>query len=119
MAETVLIVDDSKLSRKNNAKILTQMGYEVVGEACDGVDGIAKTSELSPDLIVTDLEMPNLDGLGMIAEIRKTNQDVKIVVVTSIVSATVIKEAVKQKASLVKKPIKEDKLNHALEFLEQ
>ncbi len=86
--EKVLIVDDSKFSRKNNRKILESLKYEVIAEAVDGLDGIAKFKEFSPDLILADIEMPNLDGIGMIKEIRTYDENIKIVVISSIVNSS-------------------------------
>ena len=116
--EKVLIVDDSKFSRSTNKKLLESLKYEVVGEAIDGLDGIKKFQELNPDLIITDIEMPNLDGISMIKEIRGDNNSVKIVVVSSIVNSQLIQEALALKASVIKKPIKEKNLIHAIELLE-
>ena len=114
----VLIVDDSKFSREVNKKLLKKLEYNVVGEAIDGVDGVQKFKKLSLDLIVTDLEMPNLDGISMIKEIRSYNSDIKIIVVSSIVNSQIIQEVVKLKASVIKKPIKEDRLLNAIKLLE-
>ena len=115
--EKVLIVDDSKFSRDSIRKRLEALGYEVIGEAVDGVDGLQKYVELKPTLIVTDIEMPNLNGVSMIKELRKTDIEIKIVVVTSMVNAQVLQEVTKQKASVVKKPIKEQRLLSAIKLL--
>ena len=76
MTEKVLIVDDSKFARSTNKKLLMNLGYEVFIEAVDGVNGIAKCKESNPDLIITDIEMPNIDGIEMIKQIREFNQEV-------------------------------------------
>ncbi|MEA3228841.1 MAG: response regulator [Campylobacterota bacterium] len=115
----VLIVDDSKFSRKATRKVLESMGYEIIGEAVDGLDGVEKFKELAPYLVVTDLEMPNLDGIGMIKEIHQHSDQAKIVVVTSIVNSHVVQEAIKLKASIIKKPIKEERLANAVKLLDR
>lgn len=112
--DKVLIIDDSRFARDFLRKLLESLEYEVIGEAVDGVDGIQKFKELNPDLIISDIEMPKLDGISMIKEIRALDNDVKIVVVSSIVSSIVIQEVVKLKASVVKKPLKKEKLLSAL-----
>lgn len=66
----VLSVDDSASVRQMVRFTLTNAGYEVA-EAVDGKDGLGKISDSSFDLIVTDLNMPNLDGIEMISAIRK------------------------------------------------
>ena len=115
--EEVLVVDDSKFSRRVSKEILEKLNHKILGEAVDGVDGIAKFQELSPSLIVTDIEMPNLDGIGMIQKIRDLDSDVKIVVVTSVVNSQVIQEVKRLKISVVKKPINETKLQNAITLL--
>ena len=113
----VLIVDDSKFSRNINKKMLENLGHSVIGEAVDGFDGIQKFQELTPDLIVTDLEMPNLDGAEMIEKLRGMNIDVPIVVISSVVNSQVVQKVVKLKAVHCKKPIKDVRLDVAIKLL--
>lgn len=54
MSQSVLIVDDSKISRRINRELFVKYGYDVVGEANDGVEGFEKFQALSPDIVVTD-----------------------------------------------------------------
>ena len=69
-----LIVDDSLLVREILRDFLESEGsFEIIGEAENGQDGVNKARELSPDLITMDIEMPVMDGLDAIMEIRKTN----------------------------------------------
>ncbi|MBL0708594.1 MAG: response regulator [Sulfurimonas sp.] len=112
----VLIVDDSKFARASLRKLLESLDYEVVGEAVDGADGVKKFKELKTDLIISDIEMPKLDGIAMIKEIRTFDDSVKIVVVSSIVSSKIIQEVVGLRASVVKKPLKKSKLINAIEL---
>ena len=67
----ILAVDDSISIRKSISFVLTQEGYEVV-EAVDGVDGLAKAKEDKFNLVITDINMPNMDGIEMIKQIRQT-----------------------------------------------
>ncbi len=115
--EKVLIVDDSKFSRESIKKALESLGHEVVGEAVDGLDGLRQYEESKATLVVTDIEMPNLDGVSMIKQLRQKDADVRIIVVTSTVNAQVLQEVTKQKASVVKKPIKEQRLLNAIKLL--
>jgi two-component system, chemotaxis family, chemotaxis protein CheY len=66
----ILAVDDSASVRQMVSITLRNVGYEVV-EAVDGKDGLGKVSGGKFDLIITDLNMPNLDGIEMIAAVRK------------------------------------------------
>lgn len=70
MTASILTVDDSASLRMAIRIALTGAGYAVT-EAGDGVEGLAKAAATRFDLIVTDLNMPNMDGLTMIRELRK------------------------------------------------
>ncbi len=70
MAKTILSVDDSASMRQIVKLTLTGGGYEVL-EAHDGHDGLAKARAFDFHLVVTDLNMPNMDGLSLIKELRK------------------------------------------------
>ena len=71
MSQTVLVVDDSKTMRDMVTFTLTSAGFQVV-QAGDGKEAVAKLSNGSmPALVVTDLNMPEMDGITLIAEIRK------------------------------------------------
>lgn len=70
MSKTVLTVDDSASMRQMVKLSLTGAGYGVV-EAADGVQGLAKAQEAPVHMVITDLNMPNMNGLGLIRELRK------------------------------------------------
>lgn len=67
----LLIVDDSTMLRDMLNYALNEGGYTDVIEAVDGVDGLEKAKASSFDLIITDVNMPNMDGLTLISELRK------------------------------------------------
>lgn len=80
----VLIADDHAVVREGlRALISTEPGLELVGEASDGVEAVAKAIELRPDVIILDLMMPRLDGIAAIGQIRAAIPDAKILVVSS------------------------------------
>ena len=70
----LLIVDDSTMLRDMLNYALNEGGYPDVTEAVDGVDGLAKAKAADFDLIITDVNMPNMDGLTLIGELRKISQ---------------------------------------------
>ncbi|MFY4821860.1 response regulator [Aliarcobacter butzleri] len=70
----LLIVDDSTMLRDMLNYALNEGGYTNVTEAVDGVDGLAKAKATNFDLIITDVNMPNMDGLTLIVELRKLSQ---------------------------------------------
>src|ERR1039458_6190370 len=67
---SILTVDDSATVRQMVSFTLKKAGHDVV-EAVDGKDGLAKAGQRKVDLIITDLNMPNMDGIQMISAIRK------------------------------------------------
>ncbi|MEM6664596.1 MAG: response regulator [Pseudomonadota bacterium] len=71
--KTILTVDDSKSIREAVRFALEPLGYGIV-EAEDGVEGLERLSEHSVDMVITDLNMPNLDGLEFIEEVRKRDE---------------------------------------------
>jgi len=74
----ILIIDDEQQIRSMLRLMLERDGYEVV-EAPDGIEGIRAYRQNPADLIITDLIMPNQDGIGMIIELQKEFPDVKII----------------------------------------
>jgi DNA-binding NtrC family response regulator len=76
--ERILIIDDEQQIRSMLRLMLERDGYEVV-EAPDGIEGIKAYRQNPADLIITDLIMPNKDGIGMIIELQKEFPDVKII----------------------------------------
>jgi two-component system, chemotaxis family, chemotaxis protein CheY len=71
--KTVLTVDDSPSVRRMVAMTLAEQGYNVI-EAFDGQDGLAKATSQPVDVVITDQNMPNMDGLTFIKEFRRTAQ---------------------------------------------
>jgi len=74
----LLIVDDSTMLRDMLSYALNEGGYNDVVEATDGVDGLNKAKDVQYDLVITDINMPNMDGLTFVAELRKLSQYVAI-----------------------------------------
>lgn len=69
MNKTILTVDDSTSVRQMVSFTLKEAGYDVI-EACDGKDAINKLGSKSVNLIITDLNMPNMDGIELIKKVR-------------------------------------------------
>ena len=74
----ILIIDDESQIRSMLRLMLERVGYEIA-EAPDGVEGIRQYRESPADLIITDLIMPNRDGIGMIIDLKKEFPRVKII----------------------------------------
>ncbi|GAB4301829.1 MAG: response regulator [Desulfuromonadia bacterium] len=84
MAKVIMTADDSPSIRQMVSFTLKQNGYEVV-EAVDGKDALAKLSNQKVDMLITDLNMPNLDGIGLIKGVRggTMNRFIPIIMLTT------------------------------------
>lgn len=91
----ILLVDDSKTSRKILRGILEENGHVIIGEATNGEDGIARFKELKPDIITMDITMPVLDGLEALRQIMEYDKDAKVVMVTAAGQKTKMVDAIK------------------------
>ena len=101
----ILIVDDSRTSRKMLRNLLEENGHVVVGEAKDGQEGVDLAKELNPDVITLDITMPVLDGIGALELIKQDNPNAKVIMVTAAGQKDKIVKAVKLGASeFVSKP---------------
>ena len=113
----VLIVDDSSTMRKIISRSLRQAGLAVdeIFEAGDGVEGLSVLSSKSVHLILSDINMPNMDGLEFIKMVRANGNSVPIVMITTEGGEDIIKEAISSGASdSIKKPFTPDQLNQKL-----
>ncbi|WP_305856642.1 two-component system response regulator NarL [Balneatrix alpica] len=82
-AATVLLIDDHPLLRRGVTQLIElEDELEVVGEASHALEGIAKAQELEPDLILLDLNMPEINGLETLRRLREAEVDSRIVVFT-------------------------------------
>jgi CheY-like chemotaxis protein len=82
-APRVLLVDDAVAIRNALRGVLEDAGIEVVGEATDGVQGVALTGSLRPDVVLMDLRMPSRDGFEATAQIVQQHPDVRVVVLSA------------------------------------
>jgi len=116
---TVLLVDDAKASRMIVGKVVKKLGHEVIGQAENGELGFEAYKELKPDLVLSDVEMPILDGHGMVKKIIEFDPDASIVMVTSVVNAQFIQKIMSEGAmDAVKKPINDAKLQKIFDDLD-
>ena len=105
----ILIVDDSKTSRKMLTGILQSAGHTVIGEAADGRAGVEQYKALQPDLVTMDITMPLLDGIAALREIMEYDKSAKVIMVTAAGQKDKMLEAVKCGASdFLSKPYDQD-----------
>jgi len=81
--KTILIIDDHPLFRKGVQQLLSMdEQYEIVGEAADGVTGLAMIESLAPDMVLLDLNMEVMSGLDVLEEIKKRELETEVVIMT-------------------------------------
>ena len=80
---TVLIVDDSRTSRKILESILTEGGLTVIGQAENGSIGVEQYMSLNPDIVTMDITMPIMDGVEALRRIKEYDPNAKVVMVTA------------------------------------
>ena len=91
----ILLVDDSKTSRKILKNILLEDGHEIIGEAVNGEDGINQYKKLNPDLTTMDITMPVLDGIEALKQIVDYDKEAKVVMITAAGQKSKMVDAVK------------------------
>lgn len=105
----ILIVDDSRTSRKILRNILEENGMNIVGEAVNGVEAISQYEALKPDVVTLDITMPVMDGVAALKEIMKIDPKAKVIMVTAAGQKGNVVEALKLGAfEFVTKPYEED-----------
>ena len=83
MAVNVMIADDHSMIREGLKQLLELEGdFKVIAEACDGVDCMEKLENISPDVLLLDINMPNMNGLEVLQQIKDKKIDVKVLVLT-------------------------------------
>lgn len=105
----ILIVDDSKTSRRFLKNMLEEAGHEIAGEAVNGQEGIDKYKQLKPDLVTMDITMPVMDGIEAVGQIMEYDADAKVIMVTAAGQKTNMVEALKRGASdFIQKPFESE-----------
>ncbi|MCD6364222.1 MAG: response regulator [Synergistetes bacterium] len=115
MSARILIVDDAAFMRMMLRDILTKNGYEVAGEAENGVQAVEKYKELKPDLVTMDITMPEMDGITAVKEIKKLDPNARIVMVSAMGQQAMVIEAIQAGAlDFVVKPFQPDRVLEAV-----
>jgi len=118
MAKRILITDDALFMRVTLKNILTQNGYEVVGEAANGVESVELYKQLKPDVVTMDITMPEMDGLQALKEIRSMDPNASIVMCTAMGQKNMVLEAIQAGAKdFIVKPFQPDRVLEAISKL--
>lgn len=105
----VLIVDDALFMRTALKSMLEKNGYEVVGEADNGIEAINKYTILKPEIVTMDINMPDMDGVQALSEIKKRDPKCKVIMISALGQESWVKKAIVIGArGFIVKPFKED-----------
>ncbi len=100
--------------RTKASRLLSQEGYQVV-EASNGAEAVERYKAEKPDLVLMDITMPVLDGIGALKAIRSEDENAKVVMVTALGQRSMVLEAIRAGAKdFVVKPFQPDKLMEAV-----
>ena len=112
----VLIVDDALFMRQMIKNALTPLGFEIVGEASDGAEGVAKYKELKPDLVTMDIVMPGENGIEALRKIKQIEPAAQVIMITAVDQRDSMLEAMRLGVSdFVVKPFDDDRIISAIE----
>jgi len=113
----ILVVDDAAFMRMRCSKLLTENGHEVV-EAGTGREAVEQYKNTSPDAVLLDITMPDMDGLSALKEIRSHDPDARVAMVTAMGQQSIVMEALQAGAKdFVVKPFDAARVLAAIEKL--
>jgi two-component system chemotaxis response regulator CheY len=111
----ILVVDDAAFMRKMVGDALTKGGHEVVGEAANGQEAIARFQELKPELMTLDITMPEKDGLAALKEIVQLDPGARVIMCSALGQESKVLESIKLGAKdFVVKPFQADRVLEAV-----
>ena len=111
MNKRILIVDDSFYMRTMLKNMLTDAGYEVVGEAANGAQALEMATSTKPDLITLDVILPDNTGLDVLKSLRQTQPSAKVVMCSAVGQEVIVNEAIENGAlAYIVKPFSEEKV---------
>lgn len=111
----ILIVDDEAHVRKYVSLIARSLGAKSITEAANGKDALARYQETRPDLVLLDVNMPYLDGLGALKAIKDFDPDATVILLTSLTNRQTVEEAASLGATnYIRKDTPRDELSRRL-----
>ena len=112
----ILVVDDAAFMRKMVSDALTKGGHEVVGEAGNGQEAIARFQELKPELMTLDITMPEKDGLSALKEIVQLDPGARVIMCSALGQESKVLESIKLGAKdFIVKPFQPERVLSAIE----
>ena len=111
MAKNILVCDDAAFMRMMIKDILTKNGYNIAGEAENGLKAVEKYNETKPDLVLMDITMPEMDGIQALKKIKEMDPNAKIVMCSAMGQEAMVIEAIQSGAKdFIVKPFKPERI---------
>lgn len=111
----ILIVDDAAFMRMMIKDILSKNGFNVIGEAENGLRAIEKYKELNPDLVIMDITMPEMDGIQSVKQIKGLNASAKVIMCSAMGQQAMVIESIQAGArDFIVKPFQADRVVEAV-----
>lgn len=116
MGKTILIVDDAAFMRMMIKDILTKNGYEVLGEAQTGKQGVEMYQKLKPDLVTMDITMPEMNGIDAVKAIKAIDPSARIVMCSAMGQQAMVIDAIQAGArDFIVKPFQPNRVLEAVQ----
>jgi two-component system chemotaxis response regulator CheY len=107
----ILVVDDAAFMRLMIKDILIKGGYNIIGEAVNGIDAIEKYGRLKPDLVMMDITMPEMEGIEALRRIKQNDPVAKIIMCSALGQRLLVVEAIQAGAKdFIVKPFQPDRV---------
>lgn len=111
----VLIVDDASFMRMMIKDILQKNGFEVIGEAANGIEAVNLYKKEKPDVVTMDITMPDMDGIEAVKEIRAFDPAAKVIMCSAMGQQSMVMDAIKSGAKdFIVKPFQADRVLEAI-----
>ena len=115
MAKNILICDDAAFMRMMIKDILTKNGYNVAGEAENGLKAVEKYNETKPDLVMMDITMPEMDGIQALKKIKETDPSATVIMCSAMGQQAMVIESIQAGAKdFIVKPFQQDRVLEAV-----
>lgn len=115
MAKNILICDDAAFMRMMIKDILSKNGYEIAGEAENGVKAVEKYREVKPDLVMMDITMPEMDGIQALKKIKEEDPSATVIMCSAMGQQAMVIESIQSGAKdFIVKPFDKDRVLEAV-----
>ena len=111
----ILLADDANFMKLIQREIIEKAGHTIVAEAANGTEAVALYKELSPDLVIMDINMPEMNGLNAMKTILESDNAARVIVVSAMGAPKFIKQAIEAGATdFIVKPFKRERIQDSI-----